>query len=77
MLGHIFKDTCNEGYAYQYNIAIMWPKYRYILVALFKSVNLFCEKCLIIRHEISPRISADFDILKKKKKKKSSSWAAM
>ena len=28
-----------KEYAYQYNIAIMWPKYRYIgveLVALFK-----------------------------------------
>ena len=29
MLGHIFKD--NEGiYAYEYNIAIMWPKFKYI-----------------------------------------------
>ena len=29
VLGHIFKD--NEGmYAYQYNIAITWPKYQYI-----------------------------------------------
>ena len=28
VLGHIFKD--NEGiYAYHYNIAIMWPKYKY------------------------------------------------
>ena len=28
-LGRIFKD--NEGiYAYQYNIAIRWPKYKYI-----------------------------------------------
>ena len=29
VLSHIFKD--NEGIcAYQYNIAIMWPKYKYI-----------------------------------------------
>ena len=29
MLDHIFKD--NEGiYAYQYNIPITWPKYKYI-----------------------------------------------
>ena len=29
MLGHIFKEY--EGiYAYQYNIAITWPKYKYI-----------------------------------------------
>ena len=29
VLGHIFKD--NEAiYAYQYNIAITWPKYKYI-----------------------------------------------
>ena len=29
LLGHIFKD--NEGiYAYQYNIAITWPIYKYI-----------------------------------------------
>ena len=29
MLGHIFKD--NEGiYAYQYNLAITRPKYKYI-----------------------------------------------
>ena len=29
VLGHIFKD--NEGiYAYQYNIAITWPTYKYI-----------------------------------------------
>ena len=29
VLGHIFKD--NEGTpAYQYNISIMWPNYKYI-----------------------------------------------
>ena len=34
------------AYHYQYNMAITctWPKYKLTLVALFKSVNLFCEK---------------------------------
>ena len=31
VLDHIFKD--NEGiYAYRYNIAIMWPKYKYMYI---------------------------------------------
>ena len=30
MLGHIFKDNEEGIYAYQYNIAITWPKYKHI-----------------------------------------------
>ena len=48
-VGSHFKD--NEGiYAYQYSIAITWPKYMYKYIGEFgvKSVNLFYEICLII-----------------------------
>ena len=48
VLGHIFK--ANEGiYAYQYNIAIMWPKYKYIGGVIQVSWLVLWENiCLII-----------------------------
>ena len=43
VLGPIFKD--NKGiYAYQYSIAIMWPKYKYISGVIQVSQLVFWEK---------------------------------
>ena len=48
VLGHTFKD--NEGiYAYQFNIAITWPNYKYIGGVIQVSWLVLWEKSLIIK----------------------------
>ena len=53
VLGHIFKDN-ERMYAYQYNIAITWPKYKYIGAVIQVSATCFMRKiCLIIEWRLT------------------------
>ena len=53
-VGHIFKD--NEGmYAYQYNIAIMWPKYKYFGGVIQVSRPVLWERYVWLLNKGSPK----------------------
>ena len=50
VLGRIFKDS--EGmYAYQYNIANTWPKYKYIFGVIQVSRLVLCENYVWLLNE--------------------------